>query len=201
METKNEIWKDVKGYEGLYKVSNLGRVMSLKCGKIKILNPKPKPNQYKIVSLRNNGKETHISIHRLVAMSFVPGYAPTLVVNHKDRDIHNNSADNLEWVTSSYNTNYDNAHEKGRNKARETAFKRSDAMRSHIDDIKQIAIKLREQRVKIGLSQKKLADKLEVCDHIVSAFERFEYNAQIAFVVAYADIVGMKLDLIIKNEK
>ena len=197
METKNEIWKDIEGYEGLYQVSNLGRVRSFHCGKTKILNPKPSKQGYKMVALCKNGISSPISIHRLVALAFVPGYAPTLVVNHKDEDTTNNAADNLEWVTSSYNTQYNEAHIKGRSKARDTELTRNTGMMSiQNDNVKRLVTTLREQRIKMGMSQRNIADIIGITESIVGRFERCDYNPQIAFIFAYAEAVGMKLELI-----
>ena len=192
-----EIWKDIEGYEGLYQVSNFGRVRSFHCGKTKILNPKPSKQGYKMVSLCKNGISSPISIHRLVALAFVPGYAPTLVVNHKDEDTTNNAAENLEWVTSSYNTRYNEAHVKGRNKARYTELTRNTGIMSRQkDNVRRLASVLREHRIKIGLSQRNIADIVGITESIVGRFERCDYNPQIAFIFAYAEAVGMKLELI-----
>lgn len=193
----NEIWKDIEDYEGLYQVSNFGRVRSFHYGKTKILNPKPSKQGYKMVSLCKNGISSPISIHRLVALAFVPGYAPTLVVNHKDEDTTNNAADNLEWVTSSYNTRYNEAHVKGRNKARYSALTTNTGIMSkQKDNIKRLASDLREQRIKMGMSQKKVADIIGITESIVGGFERCDYNPQIAFVLAYAEAVGLKFGII-----
>ena len=193
----NEIWKDIEGYECLYQVSNLGRVRSFHCGKTKILNPKPSRQGYKMVALCKNGISSPISIHRLVALAFVPGYAPTLVVNHKDEDTTNNTAENLEWVTSSYNTRYNDAHTKGRSKARNTELERNTGtMSRQKDNMKCIATILREQRIKMGLSQRNIADIIGTTENIVSSFERCDYNPQIAFVLAYVEAVGLKFKII-----
>lgn len=105
-----EEWRDIKGYEGLYQVSNMGRVRSMSRrinntllkGELLSLNVK---TGYQKVSL--SGK--HFFVHRLVAFAFCEGYAPGLVVNHKDENKTNNKADNLEWVTSEYNSLYGTA--------------------------------------------------------------------------------------------
>ena len=100
METKNEEWRDVRGFEGLYQVSNLGRVRGIKG---KILSPSTYQG-YKRVNLSDgNGKYKTIAVHRLVAMMFVEGYAEGLEVNHIDENPANNHADNLEWVTHAKN--------------------------------------------------------------------------------------------------
>ena len=102
----NETWKDVMGYEGLYQVSDLGRVRSLKFGKVRILKPGFNSSKYLLVALYLNGKTRNISVHRLVAEAFIPNPLNLPQVNHKDEDKTNNAADNLEWCTAEYNTNY-----------------------------------------------------------------------------------------------
>ena len=114
---KEEIWKDVKGYEGLYQVSNLGRVKSLNKKsrhstgsfrniKSRILK-KGVGNYYYQVSLSKDGEAKTRTIHQLVAEAFLShkpcGY--NLVVNHIDFNKLNNNVDNLEIVTHRENTN------------------------------------------------------------------------------------------------
>ena len=99
-----EIWKDVVGYEGLYQVSNLGRVKSIYKYK-KILTPRPR-NTYLRVSLSKNGKATNYSLHRLVAQAFLPNPTKLPEVNHKDENKQKNEVGNLEWCTKEYNMKY-----------------------------------------------------------------------------------------------
>jgi len=112
-----EIWKDVKGFEGLYQVSNMGRVRSLdrwtlnerpRFIKGRMLNPNM--NKYKgylRISLSDGHRNRkHYEVHRLVALHFVPGYKEGLVVNHKNEVKTDNRAENLEWCTYQYNLNY-----------------------------------------------------------------------------------------------
>ena len=96
-----EIWKDIKGYEGLYQVSNLGRVKSLK-NREKILNPFS-DNNYLNVDLFKNRKKKRYKIHRLVAITFIPNIDNKPEVNHIDGNKENNCISNLEWTTSSEN--------------------------------------------------------------------------------------------------
>ena len=116
---EEEIWKDIKGYEGYYQVSNLGRVKSLertyksgrngcatKTTKEKILKFKPAKNGYLYSALCKDGHKQWIHPHRLVAEAFVPNPYAYKYVNHKDECKTNNRADNLEWCTAKYNTNY-----------------------------------------------------------------------------------------------
>jgi len=98
-----EIWKPVLGYEGHYEVSNLGRVKSLKHGKIKILKELNR-HLYLSVNLSKNDIMRTENIHRLVAIHFVPNPHNKTHVNHIDLDKHNNKAENLEWVTVRENT-------------------------------------------------------------------------------------------------
>ncbi len=112
-----EIWKDVKDYEGLYQVSNLGRVKSLG---IRFIRSNLKPytklprilsqigckNGYKKVELTNNGFSKRYYVHRLVAEAFIPNPDNLPEVNHKDEIASNNHVDNLEWCTHKYNSNY-----------------------------------------------------------------------------------------------
>ena len=101
-----EIWKDVKGYECLYQVSNLGNVRSKnKVGidgrKIegKLLKGGMFSNKYKFVCLRKQGENKNCLIHRLVAEAFIPNPNNYPIVNHKDGNKQNNNVENLEWCT------------------------------------------------------------------------------------------------------
>ena len=95
-----EIWKDIKNFEGLYQVSNLGRVKS----KRKILKP-IKGEYFKVVLCKNKIRYTKY-IHRLVAETFIFNNNNKLQVNHKDENKLNNNVNNLEWITFKENMNY-----------------------------------------------------------------------------------------------
>lgn len=110
-----EIWKDIKGYEGLYQVSNLGRVKSLNyLGHHKEMIKKPslqkkttmKSSQYYQTVLYKNGKAKTVTVHRLVAEAFIPNPDNLPQVNHIDHNPLNNKVDNLEWCTAKYNSNH-----------------------------------------------------------------------------------------------
>ena len=100
----NEIWMDIKGYEGKYKVSNMGRVYSIRSHKY--LAIRNNGRGYLYVSLWKDNKEKKEYLHRLVARHFIPNPNNLPQVNHKDENKENNSWDNLEWCDASYNNNY-----------------------------------------------------------------------------------------------
>lgn len=101
-----EIWKKVKDYEGLYEVSNLGRVRSLpRNGTIpepRIMKIGKDKDGYGVVTLRNTKRCTK-RVHRLIANAFLPNPYNKPQINHKDGNKLNNIIDNLEWATGSEN--------------------------------------------------------------------------------------------------
>lgn len=104
-----EIWKDIIGYDGLYEVSNTGKVRSTNyrhTGKIKEISPGDKGNGYLFVDLWKERKRKRFYIHRLVVQAFIGEIPKGLVVNHKDENPSNNNVDNLEICTYTYNANY-----------------------------------------------------------------------------------------------
>ena len=111
-----EIWKDIQGYEGLYKVSNFGRIKSsrrqtgytptgfIKNKKEKIL--KGNYFRYVLLSLLKNKKLKSTTIHRLVAIAFIPNTQNKPCVNHINGIRYDNRAENLEWCTNKENTQH-----------------------------------------------------------------------------------------------
>ena len=103
-----EIWKDIKDYEGLYQVSNLGRVRSVK--RDKVMSLLTRQHGYKSVQLHGNGGNKRgfktFSVHRLVAEAFVPNPDGKLEVNHINEDKTDNRAENLEWMSHKENSNH-----------------------------------------------------------------------------------------------
>ena len=119
---KTEVWKDIQGYEGLYQVSNKGRVRSIdrliiqksggnKCRKGQLLKPTVQNGYYKVALAKYN-KKTNFRVHRLVADAFIPNPNNWSFINHIDENKSNNNAENLEWCTRQYNNNYGHRNEK-----------------------------------------------------------------------------------------
>lgn len=110
-----EVWKDIQNYEGLYQVSNLGRIKSFrKSTKHRwedeyILKPSLANNGYCQVTLYDNTVRHKFLVHRLVAEAFLPNPNGYPQVNHKDENPLNNAANNLEWCTAEYNNAYGTA--------------------------------------------------------------------------------------------
>src|ERR1700738_122654 len=110
-ESGLEEWRDVVGYEGLYSVSNLGRVRrerSATCTKVgRILATPDRGNGYPFVQLCRDNQRRSESVHRLVAFAFlgVPSDS-SFVINHKDGDRANPRPENLEWVPQSANVKH-----------------------------------------------------------------------------------------------
>jgi len=99
-----ESWRPIKGFETRYTVSNTGLVFSKLTGRY--LTPKVDRYGYEVVTLCKNGKAKYITVHRLVAMAFIPNPNGLPCVNHKDENKRNNRVENLEWVTVKENDNY-----------------------------------------------------------------------------------------------
>lgn len=101
-----EIWKPIPNYEGLYEVSNLGRIRSLyNYRKYNVLTQNIKRGYYQI-GLRKNGIRKWYQVHRLVAQAFIPNPDNLPQVNHKNENKLDNEISNLEWCSVSYNNMY-----------------------------------------------------------------------------------------------
>lgn len=117
-----EIWKDIEGFEGLYKISNCGNVYSVGGRVMGRMNNryKNKPrimkpyirNGYEHIRLTKDNKQFHYKIHRLVALAFLPNPKNYPYVNHKDENKRNNHVNNLEWCNAKYNLNYGTHNER-----------------------------------------------------------------------------------------
>ena len=123
-----EIWKDIKNYEGLYQVSDLGDVKSLPkfrrttknynqlgyISKTKLLRKRKTKRGYYLVTLYKDKEAKSMYVHRLVAENFISNIDNKPCINHKDGDKTNNNKNNLEWCT--YSENMIHAHATGLNR-------------------------------------------------------------------------------------
>lgn len=101
-----EIWRDIEGYEGLYQVSNLGRIKSFisqRNKKEKILHPSNDKDGYLFIGLYKNGNQKPKRVHRIVAGNFIPNTNNKPQVNHINGDKKDNRVENLEWCTCKEN--------------------------------------------------------------------------------------------------
>lgn len=119
----NEIWKDLKGYEGLYQVSNLGNIKRIIFRNRVVTKPMEKllkffkkGSGYFAVSLYKDCKKKNTFVHRLVAENFIENNQNKKTVNHIDGNKFNNHVENLEWCT--YSENHKHAFKIGLKKPR-----------------------------------------------------------------------------------
>ena len=114
---KEEIWKDIKDFEGFYQVSNMGQVRSVdreywnRSGSLvhrkgMLLAISYSREGYPVVQLSKDGKKYYSKVHRLVAEAFIPNPNNLPAVNHKNEIKHDNRVENLEWITIEDNSRY-----------------------------------------------------------------------------------------------
>ena len=108
----SEEWRDVVGYEGLYQVSNQGRVKSFKWNKERFLKPSMDKDGYLLVTLCAGGKRKTLKVHRLVCEAFHENPDNKPQVNHINEDKTDNRACNLEWCTCKQNVNHGSRNER-----------------------------------------------------------------------------------------
>ena len=152
-----EQWKDIQGYEGLYQISNLGSVRSIRNDII--LKPHVK-NGYLAVNLVVNGKTVHKYIHRLVAEHYIDNPNNLKEVNHLDCDKWHNEDTNLEWC--SRKRNLEHSYENGRKRCGEKhgGHKLSEC---NVVGVRHL--------LEYGLSQRKIAEMFGVSQSTISAIK------------------------------
>jgi len=98
-----ENWKDIEGYDGVYQVSNLGKVRSVRGDKVRMIRGTLDRGGYRFVFIKHKGLSKNHKVHRLVASAFIPNNLNKPQVNHIDSDRSNNDINNLEWCTAKEN--------------------------------------------------------------------------------------------------
>ena len=120
-----EVWKEVKGYEGRYAISNFGRLMShnyMNNGYDRVMVPKKNNSGRLYYELYKNGKSKTFLAHRLVGIHFIDNPNNYPEINHKDENPKNNRVDNLEWCDRMYNVHYSmNLHPERATKRKESS--------------------------------------------------------------------------------
>ena len=118
-ELSHEQWKDIDGYDGMYQVSDLGRVRSKHSGEWKLMRPAKNHNGYLSVNLSKNKEIKHFYVHRLVAQAFIPNDDESkTIINHKNEKPSQNFVNNLEWCDYKYNSTYNDIHYRKKNSKR-----------------------------------------------------------------------------------
>ena len=185
METLTEIWKDIEGYEGIYQVSDLGRVRAVH--NMRVMKQYLSREGYLYLWLRKDGERKICRVHQLVAKAFVPGYFEGAIINHKDENKAHNRADNLEWCTSSYNTTYNDAQLKGREKA--TTRKANDKHRYMIGRF------LNRLRKAARLTLDEAGAKVSISGNTVARIESGIQSVSFDTIEALANIYGYTFTL------
>ena len=150
-----ETWKDIKGYQGHYQVSNLGNIRSIKFD-IKIIKQTKNTKGYLYVGLSKNGKVKRCSVHRLVAQIWIKNIKKRETVNHKDCNKTNNCISNLEW--NSYSENELHSYRNGKISTKGEKIWISKLNESLI----------RKIRALNDLTQKQIANKFKVDQSLIS---------------------------------
>lgn len=138
MARENEKWEAIPEYEGLYKVSDRGRILRLSKwdghGRYipteQEVRATDNGHGYKVVGLYKDGKRHNAYVHRLVALAFCKKGEGKDVVNHKDHDRGNNAASNLEWVTQEENVRYSSGLMRKRHKSNSATGERYISLRN-----------------------------------------------------------------------
>lgn len=149
-----EEWQDVKGFEGVYQISNLGRVKSLprngsRCNGVTIRKTSLTKDGYEKIRLLHHNKDVTTCIHRLVAMAFIPNIENKPTINHKDGNKLNNCVSNLEW--SDRHEQLVHAYKMGLKKPVHTNRKLTD---EQVEEIKRLYVRQSKEFGTVALAKK-----------------------------------------------
>lgn len=172
-ELQNEKWLPVVGYEGIYEVSNLGRVKSLsnsKSRKEKILKQQIRNGYFSVDLSKKHEKTKKFFVHRLVAIAFIPNPENKEQVNHLDADKLNNKLTNLQWATRKENI----AHAIALGLIKKS---NNPVIATHLDSGEQRQFNSQTEACKeLGLSMKKISDAINLRSPHIGGW-RFERSS------------------------
>lgn len=181
-----EQWKDIKNYEGMYQISNYGRVKSLDrlssnghLIKSRYMKVSKKNNDYLYVGLSKSGVQKKYFIHRLVALAFIDNPHDFPQINHIDENKTNNYYKNLEWCTQKYNNNYGTKVERQVNNTDYTKIKRKMKCK------KVMQLSLKDEIIKIYPSARAAARQLNISQGDISKIASGKGNTYKGFKWKY----------------
>lgn len=189
---ENEIWKDVKGYEGCYKVSNYGNVKSIeryvnnsdhskRLVRERILTLSKKDNDYLYVRLSKGNNAKHLYVHRLVGEAFLPNRGKLNVINHIDEIKDNNNVKNLEWCTHAYNITYKGAMKrmvKSRNKTGGSNAERKISQYTLDGVYIRTYPSIEKAAMYLGVTAENISSVLRGKSHIANGYQWIDYNGK-----------------------
>lgn len=144
-EIAQENWKDIFGYDGMYQVSDLGRVRSKKYGRWKILKPNKNRFGYLMSYLSKYGKPKNIPVHRLVAQAFIENdNIFNTEINHRNEIKSDNRASNLEWCDRRYNNTYNDIHHRRKKHKKHNLPKQFNCKRRKLEKLYRSDLSIKE---------------------------------------------------------
>lgn len=180
-DLKGELWKSIKDYEGLYEVSNFGRIRSVdryveQQGRMQLykgclMSPFYNNSGYVCIRLSKNNKKHNFTLHRLVAIAFLPNPNNLPCINHIDESHDNNCIDNLEWCDQSYNQGYGSLPLR-RKLAYGTRIAQYDLNGKYIRDF----LSAREAEAEIGINHTQIVKCCKGLYHSAGGFIWREYD-------------------------
>ena len=181
---ENPIWKDIKGYEGLYQVSDDGRVKRVSTDRIANITVDGRGYSKKAITL--NGETKQYSVHRLVAEAFIENPLNKSEVNHIDGNKLNNCVENLEWVTRSENMKHAHKNNLQHYSGYIQYSQRKKVGKFSEEDIEDI-FKLKES----GISNRKIAEKYNVSHTTIGSL----INGESYKTIEMSDLDVLKLNI------
>ena len=202
----NEQWKEIEGYDGLYEVSDLGRVRSHKSGEWKVMKGSKTGSGYLQVVLCKDKQKKNRMIHRLVAQAFIPNDDESkTIINHRNECKSDNRVSNIEWCSVQYNTNYNDVQFRKKNSKRRKIAKLYDPELSihknielfranGIECCRETVIRLRKD---LGITKKhKFRNELkELYDPNLSSKENIEIFRENGFECCRQTVLRIRKDL------